>query len=181
MALNANAVLKPTRLDAYFGEVGLEKPADLKNPGASWEHVGHSTMEDILSQNTEGGESTQLGSIQNNALRTSVTAAVRSFTLNLMQWDAATLKLYYGKNTVVGDDGELQIPRQPQPSEGSLLIVIREGDNVAGFFSKKASAIGDGDFSISDTDSLATIPVKFTPQGLDEDEHAMSFIPIQKA
>lgn len=182
MAFNASAVLKPTRADFYWAEVGTPKPSDYtKTPEGAWENVGHSSIEDILTVSTEGGEATQLGSIQAPSLRTSVSSAIRSFTVNFLQWDTATMKLYYGSNAKVGVDGALQIPEQPIPSEGAWLAVIRDGSNYGGFYAQKCSAIGDGDFSISDTDSLAQLPVKFTPTSVDGSEFAFEFLPMKAA
>lgn len=182
MAFNADAVLKPTRADFYWGKPGTAKPADYtKEPGAGWENIGHSSIEDILAVSTEGGEATQLGSIQSPSLRTSVSPAIRSFTVNFLQWDTATMQLYYGANAKVGSDGSLQIPETATPSEGAWLAIIRDGNARGGFFAAKATAIGDGDFSISDTDSLAQLPVKFTPVSVDGAEFAFEFLPMKKA
>lgn len=182
MAFNNKAVLKPTRADFYWNNtVGAAKPTDLsQEPGAGWENIGHSSIEDILAVSTEGGEATQLGSIQAPSLRTSVSAAIRSFTVNFLQWDTATMQLYYGANAKVGEDGALQIPEQPIPSEGAWLAVIRDGNNRGGFYAAKATAIGDGDFSISDTDSLAQLPVKFTPASVDGKEYSFEFLPMRE-
>ena len=141
MAFNNKAVLKPTRADFYWSKtVGAAKPADLsQEPGAEWDNIGHSSIEDILAVSTEGGEATQLGSIQAPSLRTSVSAAIRSFTVNFLQWDTPTMQLYYGANAVVGEDGALQIPEQPIPSEGAWLAIIRDGNNRGGFYAATVS------------------------------------------
>lgn len=180
MAFNSDAVLKPTRADFYWAKTSTAKPTNIFNePNSPWENIGHSSIEDILSISTEGGESTQLGSIQNPSLRTSVSAAIRSFTVNFLQWDAATLKLYYGANAEVGSGGELKVPEQPEPSEGAWLAIIHDGPRRGGFYAAKCSAIGDGDFSISDTDSLAQLPVRFTPQAVSGQKHAFEFLPLK--
>lgn len=181
MAFNSDSVLKPTRVDFYWAKTGTAKPADIyAEITGTWENMGHSSIEDILNIATEGGESSQLGSIQNPSLRTSVSAAVRSFTVNFLQWDAATLKFYYGANAKIAADGTVQVPEQPQPSEGAWLAIIRDGDSRGGFYAAKCSAIGDGDFSISDTDSLAQLPIRFTPISVEGATHAFEFLPVKK-
>lgn len=182
MALNADAVLKPSRADFYWAPVKTALPTDLtKTPASAWSHLGHSSIEDILTVSTDGGESTQLGSIQSPSLRTSTSAAIRSFTVNFLQWDEATLKLYYGGNATIAAGGVVNVPEVPEPSEGAWLAILRDGSAYGGFYAAKCSAIGDGDINISDTDSLAQIPVKFTPQSVDGASHAFSFIPLKKA
>lgn len=182
MAFNADAVLKPTRIDFYWAPAGTAKPEDIfADPKGPWENIGHSSIEDILNVTTEGGEPQQLGSAQNPSLRTSVSAAVRSFTANFLQWDAATLKLYYGANAVVAEDGSLKVPEQPTPSEGAWLAIVRDGAKRGGFYARKCSAIGDGDFSISDTDSLAQLPIRFTPTSGDGGIAAFEFLPLKAA
>ena len=181
MAFNSDSVLKPTRADFYWAKTGTPKPADIFGVIPSpWDNMGHSSIEDILNVSTEGGEPTQLGSLQNTSLRTSVSAAVRSFTVNFLQWDAPTLKMYYGANTEISADGTVRIPEQPLPSEGAWLAVLSDGDARGGFYATKCSAIGDGDFSISDTDSLAQLPIRFTPISVEGAAHAFEFLPIKR-
>lgn len=167
MALDQSKVLKISRADYYTAEVGTEAPADLSfdptTPPAGWEHAGHSSIEDILTSSTEGGETTTLGSIQNASLRQSTTAAIRSFQVNFLQWDTATLKLYYGGNATVGADGSVDVPETPLPSEVAWLAVLRDGNSFGGFYAERASAIAADDVELSDADSLAQLPVNFTP------------------
>lgn len=182
MAFNSDAVLKLTRADFYWARTGTAKPENIfEEPASPWENIGHSSIEDILTVSTEGGESTQLGSIQNPSLRTSVSAAVRSFSVNFLQWDAATLKLYYGANAEIAGDGSVKVPEQPEPSEGAWFVILHDGARRGGLYAAKCSAIGDGDFSISDTDSLAQLPVRFTPQAQSGQKHAFEMIPPKAA
>lgn len=179
MALDGSKVLKVGRADFYTAPVGTALPTDLsKTPDKAWTHAGHSSIEDILAVSSDGGETTTLGSIQSPQLRQSTTPATRAFTVNFLQWDAATLKLYYGGN-VTEQNGNLQIPQTPHPSEVAWLAVLQDGDNYGGIYAAKASAIGDGDLTISDSDSLAQLPVKFTPLSYNDSNFAFTFVPMK--
>lgn len=182
MALDGSKVLKVGRADFYTAKVGTALPADLSKDIPSgptgWTHAGHSSIEDILAVSSDGGETTTLGSIQSPQLRQSTSPATRAFTVNFLQWDAETLKLYYGGNVTV-KGGNLEIPQTPHPSEVAWLAVLQDGDNYGGIYAAKASAIGDGDLTISDADSLAQLPVKFTPLSYNESNSAFTFVPMK--
>lgn len=181
MALNQDAVLKLSRADFYVAPVDTPAPKDLSiEPTSPWVHTGHTSIEDILAATTDGGESTTLGSIQAASLRQSTTAAIRSFTVNHLQWDTETLKLYYGDNAIVQSDGSVDVPETPIPSEKAWLARLQDGNTYGGFYAKRASIIGDGDISISDSDSLAQIPVKYTPMISGSDVSSLKFIPMKK-
>lgn len=179
MALNGNKTLKVSNAHFYWkAESGAAAPSTLDASAvkaAGYEDIGHSSISNILASSTEGGETTTLGSIQNPALRQSTTAAIRSFTVNLLQWDDLALKLFYGANTVI-ESGKISIPQTPNPSEGTWLAVLEDGENKIAIHAAKCSAIGDGDMSIADSDSLAELPVKFTPIALDDSISAFDFI-----
>lgn len=179
MALDGNKTLKISNAHFYWHKTaGQQAPADFTAAtvkAAGWEDIGHTSISNILATTTEGGETNTLGSIQNPALRQSTTAAIRSFTANLLQWDDLGLKLFYGGNTVI-EDGVISIPQTPTPSEGAWLAVLEDGENQIVVFAAKCSAIGDGDMSIADSDSLAELPVKFTPIALDNAVSSFQFI-----
>lgn len=164
MAINDAAVLKPNTAHFYTAVEGTALPADLRNPGVAWTHLGHTSLEDILAATSEGGESTVLSSLQNRSLRTSTTQRTESFQVNLLQLDEDSIKLYYGSNTVVSEDGRIaSVPSQPEASKVAFLAVMYDGTRDAGFFARKAEIIRGEDLSISDTESLTQLPIRITP------------------
>lgn len=177
MALNNEAVLKVGTGDFYTGEVGAELPADLLLPGAAFEHMGHTSIDDILNSASEGGESTTLGTLQNPNLRQSVASRTESYNINLHQFDPKAMKLYYGANSVVTPEGHIRPAKSPVPTEASWLFVFRDGDRVGGIYAPKASFIRGDDFSISDTESLTRLNLRITPLVHDTNEYAIEFIP----
>lgn len=162
MALNDSALLKPNTAHFYTASVGTLRPSDLRNPGAEWTHMGNTSLEDIVAISSEGGETTTLGTLQNKQARNSTTPRIEAFTINLMQFDEQALKLYYGANAVV-ENGMLEVPSEPVATEAAWLAVLYDGNNNAGFIAAKAEIFRSDDLSISDTESLAMLPLRVTP------------------
>lgn len=177
MALNNDAVLKVGTGDFYTGEIGAEVPVDLLNPGVEFEHMGHTSIDDILNSASEGGEITNLPSLQNPNLRQSISARTESYNINLHQFDERAMKLFFGANSEVTLDGHVRPAKNPVPTEVSWLFVFRDGDRVGGIYAPKASIIRGDDFSISDTESLQRLNLRITPLIHDTNEYAIEFIP----
>lgn len=177
MALDNNAVLKVGTGHFYKAPVGTPLPEDLRNPGALWEHMGHTSLEDILASSSEGGEATTLGSLQAPTLRQSFSARTESYSMNLLQFDAPSLKLYYGSNAVVTAGGAVQIPQDPTPTESAWLFVFYDGNVTGGIYAPKASIFRSDDLAISDTESLSSLPLQVTPLTYETNTWAITFIP----
>jgi hypothetical protein len=177
MALDNTAVLKVGVGHFYTAPVGTALPADLRNPGGSWTHMGHTSVQDILSASSEGGETTTLRSLQNATLRTTTAARTEAFVMNLLQFDAAALKLYYGSNATVNGSGHVQVPASPVPTEVAWLVVFYDGQTTAGVYAPKASIIRNDDLSISDTENLAQLSVKVTPLQNGANDYAIVWLP----
>lgn len=177
MALDNNAVLKVGTGHFYKAVPGTPLPPDLRAPGAAWEHMGHTSLEDILSSSSEGGEATTLGSLQAPTLRQSFSARTESYAMNLLQFDTASLKLYYGSNAVVTANGAVQIPQDPTPTEAAWLFVFYDGNVTGGIYAPKASIFRSDDLAISDTESLSSLPLQVTPLVHEGNSWAITFIP----
>lgn len=168
MALDDSKVLKPGTAHFYTAPVDTPLPVDLRNPEVEWEHMGHTSLEDILSATSEGGESTILGSLQKRQLRNSTAARTETFAVNLLQLDEDSISLYFGSNVVVSGDGRIvSVPSTPVASERAWLCVIYDGEVDAGYYTAKAEFIRGEDISISDTESLTQLPLRITPLGAD--------------
>lgn len=175
MALDSTVVLKVGVGHFYTAPVGTAMPTDLTTPGASWTHMGHTSVEDILAAASEGGESTTLRSLQSKNLRTVVSPRTESFTMNLLQFDAASLKLYYGANANIVS-GRVQVPENPVVSERAWLVVFFDGHTVAGIYAAKVSIFRSDDFSISDTENLAQLSLRITPLAYNSNVHTYEWI-----
>ncbi|GLZ81409.1 hypothetical protein Afil01_62160 [Actinorhabdospora filicis] len=138
-------------------------PADLLAPISPWETVGHTSLEDVLSLTSEGGEGTTLGTLQAKALRTRYSPRTEAFGLTLQQWDTPGLRLYYGANAVTLPDGNLGVPLDPIPTIAAFLAVFRDGDAHFAIYVPKAEIFRGDDLALSDTESLAGLPISVKP------------------
>lgn len=177
MALDNASVLKVGTGHFYTAVVGTALPTDLRNPGVGWTEIGHTSAQDILAAGSEGGDTTTLRSLQNATLRQSIAPRTEAFTMNLLQFDAAGLKLYYGSNAVVDGAGNVQVPSNPIPTEVAWLVVFYDGQTTAGIYAPKVSIIRSDDLSISDTENLAQLSLKVTPLNNGANDYAIVWLP----
>lgn len=165
MTTNDNAVLKVSNARFYIAPVGTARPttlADMKAPAAPWKEMGNTSLDQIFQISSQGGEVTNLGSVQNPNLRQSISPRTESFGINLLEWTEESLKLYYGANAVVLVDGAIEAPTTPVPTEAAFFVALYDGENVAGFYAAKSSIFRSDDIAISDTNSLSHLPIKVT-------------------
>lgn len=163
MAINDSAVVKIATAHFYTAPTGTAAPAGGIVEGVEWEEVGHTTLEDILSMSTEGGEKTVLGTLQNRNLRTSYSAKSTAFNFSVHQFDEEGLKLFYGANSIVDSDGRIGPADTPQPTETAFYVLIEDGDSFFDFYCEKSEILGAEDMALADTESLASLPLAVTP------------------
>lgn len=163
MALIDDATIVIGAGNYFTATVDTPLPTDLLNPGASWENAGHTSLEDIFAISSEGGEATVLGTLQSKSLRTSYSSRTETMTFTLQQFDTESLKLYYGANATIGAQGEVQVPSNPTPTTAAFLVVFVDGANVFAFYAPKAEIYRADDLAISDTESLAGLPIGVKP------------------
>lgn len=163
MAINDNAVVKIATARFFTAPTGTAAPTGGEQPAALWEEVGHTTLEDILSMATEGGEKTVLGSLQNRNLRTSYSAKNTTFNFSIHQFDEEGLKLFYGANSIIDASGRIGPADTPQPTETAFYVLIEDGDRYFDFYCEKSEILGAEDMALADTESLASLPLAVTP------------------
>lgn len=182
--LKDNALLKPARVDFYIADVGTERPtahADLVSPPSPWTNVGHTTADNLVDFQYEGGERTTMPTAQKAAARENVSDLIESFGANLLEWTKESFELYYGQNVVLLADGAVEVPSKPVPKEVALLVVLTDGDALAHFYAGKASAFRNAAIAAADTNSFSQLPVKFTGLTMDGKQGAIVVGPkIQK-
>lgn len=157
---------------------GTAMPADLLVPTAPWEAVGHTSLEDIFGITSEGGEATIIGTLQNKSLRTKYSARSETMTFTLQQFDTEGLKLYYGANAPTLADGTIGVPSNPVPTICSFLAVFVDGDNVFAFYAPKAEVYRADDVALSDTESLAGLPLGVKPMILGTNNWTYAVTPL---
>jgi hypothetical protein len=148
----------------YVEATPASLPADLGvTPAAPWVNIGHTSIEDIFSVTSEGGEATSLGTLQAKTLRTTYSPRSEAFNIVLQQFDLDSLRLYFGSNAAVGAGSELQVPLSPEPTIASFLAIFIDGTNQFGFYAPKAEILRGDDLAIADSESLAGLPISVKP------------------
>lgn len=163
MALNDLATFKPSTGRYFTAAVGTDAPVDPLAPGVAWTEIGHTSLEDILSITSEGGEPTVLGTLQKKNLRTSYSARSETLAFTLQQFDEPALKLYYGSNATVLPNGLLAVPNNPVPTTTAFLAVFEDGENSFPFWAPKSEIFRGDDLALADTESLAGLPLTVKP------------------
>lgn len=163
MAVNDNATLVINSGNYFTAAVGTALPTDLLAPGVAWENVGHTSLEDIFALSSEGGEATVLGTLQSKTLRTSYSSRSETMSFTLQQFDTKALKLFYGSNAVANADGTIGVPTNPTPTVAAFLAVFVDGANKFAFYAPKAEIYRADDLELSDTESLAGLPLGVKP------------------
>lgn len=183
MPMIDNATLVVGAGNYLIADVGTALPADLTEPDVEWDEIGHTSLEDVFTASSEGGEQTVLGTLQNKNLRTSRTARSETFSIVLQQFDITGLQLYYGSNMVdVESDGSLMgVPTNPQPTTKAFLAVFLDGETVFGVYAPKAEIFRGDDVDITDTESLASLPLTVTPLQYDTNKWPYAVTPLQAA
>lgn len=166
MTLKDNAVLVVDTGNYFVAPVGTAAPANLSAPGPEWTNIGHTSLEDILSLSSDGGEATVLGTLQSKNLRTSYSARTEKMTFTLQQFDSDSLKLYFGRNMekVSTDPRFMGVPENPQPTLVAFLVVFVDGSEHFAFYAPKAEVMRGDDLKLGDTGSIAGLPIDVSPK-----------------
>ncbi|WP_327424341.1 hypothetical protein OG763_38230 [Streptomyces sp. NBC_01230] len=178
MALNDNATLVIGSGNYLTAPVGTDLPEDLLVPTSPWSSVGHTSLEDILSIASEGGEATTIGTLQNKSLRTKYSARTETMTFTLQQFDIPGLKLYYGSNAPVLPNGTVGVPTEPTPTTAAFLAVFVDGENHFAFYAPKAEIYRADDVSFGDTESLAGLPIGVKPMAFGSNTYTYAITPL---
>lgn len=164
MALRDDATLVIGAGNYFLAPVDTAAPADLTSISSPWVNVGHTSIEDIMAFESDGGEPTILGTLQNSALRTSYSKRTESWNIILQQFDVDSLKLYFGSNATVTVDGKwLHVPDSPAPTTQAFLAVFVDGNTIFAIYAAKADILRGDDLELPDTESLAGLPIRVTP------------------
>lgn len=161
MGQDSNAVVVPGVGHFYIAPTSATKPTGTDEPTGDWVEVGFTTYEDPLTIAREGGESTVLPAWQApSGIRTSTTPISYKLNFNLLQYDEAGLKLYYGGGSVNGDD-EFEVPKNPVAQSHSLFVRVVDGDAVWARYYSLTDILGSDDEEL-DPEAMAFLPVSAT-------------------
>lgn len=182
MAINDAATLVVGAGNYFIADPGTELPSDLSDPTEggtlAWEVIGHTSLEDIMSITSEGGEPTVIGTLQNKQLRTKYSPRTESFGIILQQWDEPALRLYFGQNMEELADGTLGVPVEPVPTRKAFMAIFTDGDTRFAFYAPLAEIYRSEDVEISDTESLAGLPLSIKPLPYESNKWAYAVTPL---
>lgn len=178
MAINDNAVLAVNSGNYFTAPVDTPLPTDLAAPDVAWENIGHTSLEEILSFDVEGGEKTVLGTLQNKTLRSRISPKTTTINIILRQFDTASLKLANGANCEVLTDGTVTVPTDPIPTQKAFLAIYVDGDNIFALYAPKADILGTEPIAVEDTESLAGLPLGVTPLQSGSNKWGYSLTPM---
>lgn len=178
MALNDAATLVIGSGNFFTAVTASAMPTDLTAISTPWSSIGHTSLQDIFGISSEGGDATVLGTLQAKALRTRYAPRSEAFAITLQQFDEAGLKLYYGSNATILGDGSVAVPQDPQVTVCAFLAVFLDGDNIFAFYAPKAEIFRGDDLSLSDTESLAGLPLSVKPVIYSTNTWAYSVTPL---
>lgn len=123
--------------------------------------LGHTSLNDILSFEQDGGDSTVIGSWQKKSLKEIVTAeAVDYFTTTALQIDNETLALYYGAGDATVAN-EWSAPASAGTTEKGVTIVMFDGSDWAAIDCAKVSIRREAGLA-PDPEYFLGFPLRFT-------------------
>ena len=165
MTLLDSATLVISGGNYFTATVGTAEPTDLSAAiPVAWTNLGHTDLEDVIAFASEGGEATTLGTLQKRTLRTTYSNRIDTFTFNLQQFDAASLKLYYGSNMAEMDTGSIwqTVPDNPDITTVAFLAVFTDGSKKFGIYAPAAEIYRADDAEFA-SDELAGLPIQIKP------------------
>ena len=161
--LNDAAVLVVDSGNFFSASPGTPEPTDPLTVLAPWKGFGHTSLEEIMSISSEGGEATTIGTLQKPQLRTRYSDRTETIALTLQQFDVAGLRMYYGSNAPILPNGKVGNPAKPIPTVAAFFGVFVDGDNHFSLYAPKAEIFRRDDLSIADTESLSSLPIGVKP------------------
>ncbi len=179
MTIKDNALLNIATGRFYLADVGTTRPvvSSLLTPGASWTEIGHTSVDNVFGIESEGGDVTTLATLQSKAVRTTRTPVIETFRITLMQFDVASLQLYFGSNAV-SSAGWLDVPDTIVPTTKAFLAVFVDGDEEFGIYAAKAEIQRADAPEFNDSSALSGLPISVRPLSYNGSTSPYSLTPL---
>jgi hypothetical protein len=178
MTMNDDAVLSVGRGDYYTAPTGTDYPADPLAVTAPWIHMGHTALEEFWAWESEGGEPTTMGSLQNKTLRIKYSARTDTIRISLHQFDAASLRLYHGANAPRLSNGLIGVPTESRATQCAFLAVFQDGENFFGVWAPLVTIIRGDNASMGDGETMAAMPIAITPMAYQNADWTYALTPM---
>ena len=166
MTRNADATFSPGSGTFWLAPTDTAYIADLAvTPTSPWGEIGHTSIEDILTISSEGGDATTLSTLQAQPLRTKYSTRIEQMQINLQQFDVESLKLFFGSNmTQVSTSIWYKVPTTPTVTTKAFLAILNDPETGSfAFYAPKAEIFRADDLDLADTESLASLPISVKP------------------
>ncbi|WP_172384862.1 hypothetical protein [Streptomyces sp. MNP-20] len=135
---------------------------DPKNPGAGWESIGHTSLDELPEFGRDGDDPEVKGSWQNAKLRQTTPDVTYSITFQSIQATSLTYQLYFGAGpAAVQADKSFRIPATPAPQVKALLVILVDGTRFLPLWHPRVSLLGSDAVGM-EADGFVTFPVKGT-------------------
>lgn len=153
--VNADAIIAPKRGAIFVAPVDSPLPTDMTKFKVGtdavdpWHNLGHTSIDNLPTFDTSGGDTTSFSTWQQSNVRTSKEDVTLTMTAKSVQADTATLKLLFG-----GWDGGLagSVVVDPNATTRLALIVMAYDstvDKAYGIYVPRATITADGVVDLS--------------------------------
>ena len=151
MAINPNALVLPARGLVFTGAVDAAPPAQsalaaitAAAPPVGWTCIGHTSRENLPAYSKDGGDVSQIGSWEDEALAAVNEPTAWSLTINPLQVaDPNVLGLAFGGGTLDDDAGTYDVGSSTATSKALLLLLIGATRRVGIYHPNTSITIGD--------------------------------------
>ncbi|MGW7270813.1 phage tail tube protein [Streptomyces sp. NPDC054864] len=165
MALIDDAAIVAAGGFIFVAPADTAKPetiTDPKNPGAGWESVGHTSLDELPEFGRDGDDPEVKGSWQNSKLRQTTPDVTYSVTFQSIQSTSLTYQMYFGAGpAAVQADKSFRIPATPVPQVKALLVILADGTNYLPLYHPRVSLLGSDAVGM-EADDFVTYPIKGT-------------------
>lgn len=140
MALDADQTIIPGRGFILTAAVDTPTPSldalDINDSATytGWTALGHTSRENTVGFSKEGGEATQRGSWEDEALDTTSTPVTYGVTINSLQVSNGTLSLAFGGGTYNATTRRFSVPGSTSKVKRAVYIVMFGGSKRAAWY-----------------------------------------------
>lgn len=186
MPMVKSDVMKVSTAYLFYAEGAPKDPPSYVNLSSisavealGYTHVGYTSSEAALEQESEGGDASYDGPLQNTSLFTTIENQVDSFVFKVWEWSAPNLRLAFGKNAVELPGGAIGRHRFPQPLTGTWLVIFVTVEGYTYFYAPQADFIGTTDFgAVGGQNSYADLPIRVTPKFAEGHDASYYVLPL---
>ncbi|MFC4336018.1 phage tail tube protein [Salininema proteolyticum] len=175
---NDSATLVVGSGNYFVAPVGTALPDDLLSPTSPWDNIGHTSLEEILAIEAEGGEATSIGTLQNKTLRTVYSPRTETLRVTLQQFDTQSLRLFFGSNMETLSSGMQGVPTEAKPSKKAFLAVFLDGESYFAIWAPHVEIFRADNPSLGDGQTLAGLPLGVKPLAFEQNTWTYAITPL---